>query len=168
MGRGEKKTVCRSPHFYPPPPPLSPPKKIPLFWPGTCNARGQAWAFNPEMSYYRCGTDGLYPDCTPPADLTAGIDTASARLLDPAVLGAVPVGHNATVGDAAASAFAGLWAGTSAATSSPADMAAAWATLLAGEGVFADLAVEPVFFGACASPACVGVAVQSQLCVCPE
>ena len=134
-----------------------------------CVAQGWplAWAYNPTMSYFRCGPDGEYPGCIQPNSLTAGMDTASARLLDPTVLAQVPAGHNVTPPPTATEAFSSAWSATNVTSASREDVQTAWNGLLTSPGIFGALGAEPLFYGSCASEACSAVLVESQACVCP-
>ena len=126
-----------------------------------------AWAFNPRMSYFRCGPAGDLPSCAFPPALDVGLDTAAVRLLDATVLPATAA-HNVSVPDAARLAFDAAWAATNVSSASRPAVAAAWAELVDEKtGVFGPLAIEPLFFGACADEACIGVSVRDRHCVCP-
>ena len=108
------------------------------------------------------------PSCVFPADLAAGLDTAAVRLLDPWVVRRVPAGHNITVSADTLDAMERAWRATNASRDTREELRVAWAQLVSDEArIFAPLAAEPVFYGACADEACVGVVVRSQRCVCP-
>lgn len=125
------------------------------------------WAYNPSMSFFRCGPAGDLPSCVFPHDFAMGADTAAARLLDPWVLQRVAAGHNVTVPPATHDAIEHAWRSTNASTAGRAELDAAWAHLVGDEErVFAPLAVEPLFHGACADEECVGVRTRTQECVC--
>lgn len=126
-----------------------------------------AWAYNPVVSFFRCGPAGDEPSCGMPGNLSGGLDTASARLLDPYVLPRVPAGHNISVPPALTERLERVWRGTDAASATRPQLAAVWAALQGDGEVLEALAVEPPFFRACASEACVGVALRSRACVCP-
>jgi hypothetical protein len=142
-----------------------------------CIQRGWplVWAYNPVMSFYRCGPDGKFPACVQPPSISIGMDTAAVRLLDPVVLSRVPAGYNASapggpLADAlrVTSAFAAAWAAINATALSRDELHVAWTGLITGpsRSIFLELALEPPFHGSCEDEACVGVTVMSQLCVC--
>jgi hypothetical protein len=145
-----------------------------------CIARGWAlaWAYNPAMSYFRCGPAGDAPGCRFPASLSTGIDTAAVRVLDPVVLFASSsssssFGHNVSVSDAVQSRFAALWLAVNASSDSHAALDRAWHDGMlspSSVGVLQSaLAVEPLYAGACANTRdCVGVSIVDATCVCPQ
>ena len=125
------------------------------------------WAHNPSMSFFRCGPAGDAPSCIFPPDLAAGGDTAAVRLLDPWVLQRVAAGRNVTLPSATLVAAQAAWEHTNASAASRHELESAWSRLVADEErIFAPLAVEPLFFGACADDDCVGVQVRGRHCVC--
>lgn len=146
-----------------------------------CIAQGWplAWAHNPLDSLYKCDPDPT-KGCKPPPPYTYshGVETSNVRVLDPAVLSKVGEGHNVTATDTEARAFESAWA--AAATAVPASTPYAkryefldpiWTALVRGNATWnglqsGGLAIEPVFAGACASEACVGVRVVDGSCVC--
>ena len=125
------------------------------------------WAYNPAMSFFRCGPSGDAPSCIFPHDLAVGIDTAAVRLLDPWVLARVAAGRNLTITNDTERAVHTAWERTNSSRASRTELESAWTSLVRDEmNVFSPLAVEPVFFGACADEECVGVHVRGQHCVC--
>ena len=144
-----------------------------------CVARGWplAWAHEPSM---------LLRGGSPPTDYDAhGIEPSAMRVLDPFVLSRVPHAHNYSIHGAAfaaaAEVFARVWddVNRTVNASLPARQRIAaldprWLRMLAGNtsnqtvGLAKSvLAVEPVFAGACAEEACVGVRILDGACVCP-
>ena len=125
------------------------------------------WAYNPTMSFFRCGASGDFPGCSVPNNLTVNRDTANARILDPLVLNSVPAGFNITIPEEEREGFEGLWErGWSVEGQSREKIEREW------EGFHAtfspSLAIEPLFYGACSSSRCVGVFVGTGVCVCPS
>ena len=100
-----------------------------------------------------------------PADLASGKEPASTRLLDPVVMAGVPAGHNLTVSPEVRGVFGAAWGSVNATRDSRARLESAWAEL--EPRVFNELAIEPLFHGACGSESCVGVSVAALACVCP-
>lgn len=149
-----------------------------------CIAQGWplAWAHNPIDSTFHTGPDPTGASFPPLADFSHGVEAANIRLLDPAVLPKIPEGHNNTDTPAflaAAGVFAARWAfvaanisGTLNATERRGPMNAQWELLVAGTRTQPStirasvLAVEPVFYGACADSGCVGVRVADGHCIC--
>ena len=82
------------------------------------------------------------------------------------VLPTATAGYNVTISSSEIEDFEALWANTDAASATASMMEAAWNELLGTTGAFDALAIEPVFYGACASKGCAGVFVTSQHCVC--
>jgi hypothetical protein len=122
---------------------------------------GRAGAANPPPS---CGTS-----------CTQGHDDVAMRFLDPHVLVKVPEGHNSTRGAAFESArqvFETWWT-TANATAKPSLpfpsrlilLTSIWEKMSAVLKT-SPLAVEPLFAGACASQACIGVRVIDGTCLC--
>ena len=123
-----------------------------------------AWAFNPSVSRFRCGPDGDAPGCEYPENFTMGMDTASARILDPAVLAQSSAGHNITVSEEERALFEKMWSESREGVPQE-GVHAAW--LLLNLSFRSSLGIEPLFYKSCESPSCVGVLVESQQCVCP-
>ncbi|CAE7627010.1 CNGA1 [Symbiodinium sp. CCMP2456] len=148
-----------------------------------CLKRGWplAWAHNPDISSWNCGPATV--NCMmPSANFSEGIQAANLRLLDPIVLEAVPEGHNLTTEQffpLSQQAFKSAWA--KAATGVPtglpkpplpwpprprlAEMSRLWSEL-SQEPSVQQLAVEPVYYQACASADCAGVRILDGKCVC--
>jgi hypothetical protein len=134
-----------------------------------CILRGWplVWAYNPDMSFFRCGPGPPLPGCVVPANLSVGVDTANVRLLDPSVLAAVSAGHNVSLSPSVVAKFTAAFAATNATATSRQQLDVMWNALRGDAEIFGALAVEPVYYNACASELCVGVTVQAQACVCP-
>jgi hypothetical protein len=130
-----------------------------------CILRGWplAWAHNPAMSYFRCGPSGNASGCIYPTNLTIGIDSVNVRILDPLVLSRVSAGHNITIPNT--DLYDLLWKTTNATEVSHKRITITWSILV--KQYFTSLAIEPLFYGACTSTTCIGVAVKNQTCVCP-
>eukprot|EP00040_Diaphanoeca_grandis_P034216 m.211239 g.211239 ORF g.211239 m.211239 type:complete len:504 (-) comp33104_c4_seq14:15-1526(-) len=124
------------------------------------------WAFNPLMSFFRCGPAGNAPECKFPQNLTVGNNTAAVRILDPMVLQNVETGSNVTVTPDLLANFEHLWNSTNINNVPQSELSPNWNKLEAV--AFATLAVEPLFFDACEHEDCIGVLVNSQTCVCPN
>lgn len=123
-----------------------------------------AWAFNPLMSFWRCGTSGSFPSCTFPPSIFQGIETANARVLDPWVLHNVSAGHNITITSEVIQNFNQFWQTTNVSKLNRTELEVSWQSLSGG---YSQLAVEPVFAGGCEAE-CVGILVKSQQCVCSQ
>eukprot|EP00049_Salpingoeca_infusionum_P020096 m.363496 g.363496 ORF g.363496 m.363496 type:complete len:533 (-) comp22803_c0_seq1:28-1626(-) len=144
-----------------------------------------AWAFNPTMSYWRCGPDGNYPECNYPSSLGRGIDPANVRMVDPRVLSRVSAGHNATaaiVSNSTVNAVTELWTSLNVTSASRQDVASVWTTFTGQpthqttsqqlsssvpSHLWRTLAMEPLSPNSCANLDCVGVMVNSRNCLCP-
>ena len=161
-----------------------------------CISRGWplAWAHDPIDSTWQCSVNTTGGCQLPPRwTYTHGVSPSNARFLDPYVLRRVPHGFNSTGGvafAAAEAAFSARWhvVNTTVPRSLPLPrrrkvMDTQWRALLTGtkldKGAAAatssshsiglagsDLAIEPLFWGACADTACVGVRVTDGACVC--
>ena len=124
------------------------------------------WAYNPEMSFFRCGPSGNASGCVYPKSFTQGIDPANVRILDPFVMGSVSTGYNVTIPKKEAFLFENLWKETNVSVLSREEINGEWEGVMI-ESFFPSLALEPVYYGACASEDCVGVSVVGKNCVCP-
>ena len=126
------------------------------------------WAYNPEMSFFRCGPDPNSPGCAMPADLSVGIDLANVRVLDLEVLRHVSVGYNISIPTIDSDLFIESWKKMNVSSiSSHDDIDDAWNTFL--RRFARDYAVEPVYSQACDDiDACIGVTIYSKECVCSK
>eukprot|EP00039_Didymoeca_costata_P027026 m.17251 g.17251 ORF g.17251 m.17251 type:complete len:492 (-) comp5958_c0_seq2:65-1540(-) len=132
-----------------------------------CIERGWAllWAFNPQMSYFRCGPTGNYPGCHVPDDIASGLDAANIRLLDPTVLSRVPAGQNISNSlNSVQDDFETLWRIVNVSNSNHTIVANIW--MDTKEKYQHILGVEPLYYNACSSPKCVGVNITDQSCIC--
>ena len=145
------------------------------------NCSGVCWGVNGQCQF-NVGPDGgkagaAHPPASCGSSCNEGHDAVAMRFLDPAVLAKVPEGHNSTGGatfEAAAHSFESWWA-TAKATAQPSLpfpsrlilLTSMWEKMSAALKS-SPLAVEPLFGGACASQACVGVRVMDGACVCAE
>jgi hypothetical protein len=148
-----------------------------------CVARGWplAWAHDPMDSMWDCSVNTTAGGCRLPPRwaFTHGVEPANTRLLDPYVLRRVSHGRNTSGGPMADAAFAARWDEVNRTVPSNATRAERrvaldrqWRLLLGGsDGLIglsgSLLAVEPLYAGACADEACVGMRVADGACVCP-
>jgi hypothetical protein len=123
------------------------------------------WAYNPLMSFFRCGPSGTYSQCVLPPSLSDGIDTVNLRILDLQVLPLSKVATNISVSSTNMDFFHAAWQKTDARAASREQLDASWNALTAQ--LWGDAAVEPLRAGACVAPACVGTLVSSGDCLCP-
>jgi hypothetical protein len=127
------------------------------------------WAYNPIMSFFRCGPDPTSnPACVFPDDLSVGIDTTSVRILDINILSELPAYSNITISPTQMTAFEEAWQTVNVTDLSHDAIDSAWYSFI--QSFWDDLGVEPVYYNACASKACVGVTVgrRNGDCVCPS
>ena len=147
-----------------------------------CVARGWplAWAHDPIDSTWDCSVNTTGGCQLPPRwTYTHGIEPANTRLLDPYVLQRVSHGRNSSGGAMADAAFAARWDAVNRTVPSNATrgerrvaLDRQWGLLLGGSGGLVGLsgsllAIEPLYAGACADEACVGVRIADGACVCP-
>lgn len=151
-----------------------------------CISRGWplAWAHNPIDSTLHTGPDPTGASFPPLEDFWTGVEAANIRLLDPTVLAKVPEGYNFTDTPGllrAAREFEDRWKDVVRTipdsyntTQRRQPMDHQWQLLVVGNRTQPStlrtsvLAVEPVFYGACANPKCIGVRVIDGHCVCRQ
>lgn len=165
-------------------------RKWPLAW---CDTRAIAQISSRTTPLYslfcpRCSSDCVHPPrrahnpypygglscqassrlCLEEHDVDVDFYAANVRLLDPEVLAAIPHGHNLSrVKSFMEGARAFQLTAEAAGRAQISNSTAAWERLLQQPHV-AELAVEPVFAGACTSKSCVGVRITDGTCVCPR
>eukprot|EP00041_Stephanoeca_diplocostata_P035497 m.1256167 g.1256167 ORF g.1256167 m.1256167 type:complete len:489 (-) comp24710_c1_seq55:4164-5630(-) len=126
------------------------------------------WAYNPAMSFFRCGADGKYPECKfPSAGIAADGDRANVRILDPFVLQHARVGHNVTISDTLIEKFSANFREFNVQKYPRDQIPGIWSLMEHDFAFQTNLWIQPLYYGACASSECIGVTINGNICVCP-